>query len=39
MLLRLEDMLSLHLYDFGIFLDLTPDEEEKAFLKTIYKWL
>ena len=26
-------MSSLHLYDFGIFLELTPDEEEKAMLE------
>tara|TARA_R110000772_G_scaffold14376_1_gene41570 strand:- start:7459 stop:9870 length:2412 start_codon:yes stop_codon:yes gene_type:complete len=29
----LEDIYSLHLYDFGIFLDLVPDEEEKAQLE------
>ena len=29
----LEEMSSLHLYDFGIFLDLQPDEEEKAMLE------
>ena len=29
----LEEMSSLHLYDFGIFLELTPDEEEKAMLE------
>jgi len=29
----LEEMSELHLYDFGIFLDLTPDEEEKAILE------
>ncbi len=29
----LEEMQSLHLYDFGIFIDLTPDEEEKAILE------
>jgi len=29
----LEEMKSLHLYDFGIFLELTPDEEEKALLE------
>ena len=29
----LEEMKSLHLYDFGIFLELTPDEEEKAMLE------
>tara|TARA_R100000995_G_scaffold81254_1_gene53914 strand:- start:1082 stop:2116 length:1035 start_codon:yes stop_codon:yes gene_type:complete len=29
----LEEMSSLHLYDFGIFLELAPDEEEKAMLE------
>jgi len=29
----LEEMSSLHLYDFGIFIDLMPDEEEKAILE------
>ena len=29
----LEEMSELHLYDFGIFLELTPDEEEKAILE------
>ena len=29
----LEEMSELHLYDFGIFIDLTPDEEEKAILE------
>ncbi len=29
----LEEMKELHLYDFGIFLELTPDEEEKAVLE------
>ena len=29
----LEEMKSLHLYDFGIFLELSPDEEEKALLE------
>jgi len=29
----LEDMYSLNLYEFGIYLDLTPDEEEKAQLE------
>ena len=29
----LEEMSNLHLYDFGIFLDLAPDEEEKALLE------
>ena len=29
----LEEMQNLHLYDFGIFLELTPDEEEKALLE------
>jgi len=29
----LEEMANLHLYDFGIFLELTPDEEEKAILE------
>ena len=29
----LEEMSQLHLYDFGIFLELTPDEEEKAMLE------
>ena len=29
----LEEMSSLHLYDFGIFLELTPDDEEKAMLE------
>jgi len=29
----LEEMENLHLYDFGIFLELTPDEEEKALLE------
>ena len=29
----LEEISSLHLYDFGIFLDLTPDEEEKQILE------
>ena len=24
---------NLHLYDFGIFIELTPDEEEKAMLE------
>ena len=29
----LEEMTNLHLYDFGIFLELAPDEEEKALLE------
>ena len=29
----LEDIFSLHLYDFGVFLELVPDEEEKAQLE------
>jgi hypothetical protein len=29
----LEEMANLHLYDFGIFLELAPDEEEKAILE------
>ena len=29
----LEEMSSLHLYDFGIFLELAPDEEEKQMLE------
>ena len=29
----LEEMSNLHLYDFGIFLELTPDDEEKAMLE------
>jgi len=29
----LEEMSSLHLYDFGIFLELEPDEEERAMLE------
>ena len=29
----LEEMANLHLYDFGIFLELTPDDEEKAMLE------
>jgi len=29
----LKEMSELHLYDFGIFLDLIPDEEEKAILE------
>jgi len=29
----LKEMSQLHLYDFGIFLELTPDEEEKAILE------
>ena len=29
----LEEMSELHLYDFGIFIDLLPDEEEKAMLE------
>ena len=29
----LEEIKNLHLYDFGIFIDLTPDEEEKAKLE------
>ena len=29
----LEEMSNLHLYDFGIFLELAPDEEEKALLE------
>ena len=29
----LEEMSSLHLYDFGIFIELAPDEEEKAMLE------
>jgi len=29
----LEEMSSLHLYDFGIFIELLPDEEEKAMLE------
>lgn len=29
----LEEMKNLHLYDFGIFIDLTPDEEEKALVE------
>ncbi len=30
----LEEIKSLHLYDFGIFLELEPDEEEKSVLET-----
>ena len=29
----LEEMTNLHLYDFGIFIELAPDEEEKAMLE------
>ena len=29
----LEEMSNLHLYDFGIFIELAPDEEEKAILE------
>jgi len=29
----LDEMSSLHLYDFGIFIELSPDEEEKAILE------
>ena len=29
----LEEMANLHLYDFGIFIELAPDEEEKAMLE------
>jgi len=29
----LEEMTELHLYDFGIFIELSPDEEEKAMLE------
>jgi len=29
----LEDIKNLHLHDFGIFIELTPDEEEKAMLE------
>ena len=29
----LSEMSNLHLYDFGIFIELTPDEEEKALLE------
>jgi len=29
----LEEMTQLHLYDFGIFLELSPDEEQKAILE------
>tara|TARA_R110000787_G_scaffold94903_1_gene197789 strand:- start:1867 stop:4263 length:2397 start_codon:yes stop_codon:yes gene_type:complete len=29
----LEEMADLHLYDFGIFLDLSPDEEQQAMLE------
>lgn len=29
----LEEMSQLHLYDFGIFIELTPDDEEKAMLE------
>ena len=29
----LQEMSELHLYDFGIFIELTPDEEEKAMLE------
>ena len=29
----LSEMSNLHLYDFGIFIELTPDEEEKAMLE------
>ena len=29
----LEEMSELHLYDFGIFIELSPDEEEKALLE------
>jgi hypothetical protein len=29
----LEEISTLHLYDFGIFIELTPDEEEKAVLE------
>jgi len=32
-LATLEELSSLHLYDFGIFLELQPDEEEKAMLE------
>jgi hypothetical protein len=29
----LEEMQNLHLYDFGVFIELSPDEEEKALLE------
>mgnify|MGYP003113665344 CR=1 FL=1 len=29
----LEEMTNLHLYDFGVFIELSPDEEEKAMLE------
>jgi|TARA_R100000030_G_scaffold35265_1_gene26312 hypothetical protein len=29
----LEEMSDLHLYDFGVFIELTPDDEEKAMLE------
>ena len=29
----LEDIKNLYLYDFGIFIEMTPDEEEKAMLE------
>ena len=36
----LEEMSELHLYDFGIFLELQPDEEERMQCwRIIFKWL
>ena len=35
----LTEMSELHLYDFGIFIELTPDEEEKAMLENAYNIL
>ena len=33
---NLKEMEELHLYDFGIYLELEPDEEEKAHYRTKY---
>ena len=34
MLKTLEELKNLHLYDFGIYLELEPDDEEKAHVRT-----
>ena len=33
---NLKEIEKLHLYDFGIYLELEPDEEEKAQVRTKY---
>ena len=35
----LGDISELYIYDFGIFIELSPDEEQKQCLSKIFKWL